>query len=79
MRKMMRAIDIYLTPDFRATRRVVLREQDGDFTDIRFSAQMAGPPLPAGTFDLNKPADLDLIRQSLQQHPATAPENPASK
>jgi outer membrane lipoprotein carrier protein len=77
--KMMQAIEIYLTPDFRVTRRVVLREQDGDFTDIRFSEQMAGPPLPTGTFDCNQPADLDKIRQSVQQHPGASPENPASK
>ncbi len=79
MLKMMQAIEIYLTPDFRVTRRVVLREQDGDFTDIRFSEQMAEPPLPPGTFDRDKPADLELIRQSIQQRKGATPENPTSK
>jgi outer membrane lipoprotein carrier protein len=79
MLKMMQAIEIYLTPDFRGTRRVVLREQDGDFTDIEFSEQMAEPPLPAGTFDRNQPADLEKIRQSVQQRKGAFPENPSSK
>ena len=79
MLKMMQAIEIYLAPDFRVTRRVVLREQDGDFTDIQFSGQMAAPPLPAGTFDCNQPADLELIRQAIQQHKGASPEDPASK
>jgi len=79
MRKMMQAIELYLTPDFRGTRRVVLREQDGDFTDIRFSEQMAEPPLPAGTFDCNQPADLEQIRRSVQQHSGASPQNPVSK
>jgi outer membrane lipoprotein carrier protein len=78
MLKMMKAIEIYLAPDFRVTRRVVLREQDGDFTDIRFSEQMAAPPLPAGTFDCNHPADLELIRRAVQQHPGDSPENSPS-
>jgi outer membrane lipoprotein carrier protein len=77
MLKMMQAIEIYLAPDFRVTRRVVLREQDGDFTDIRFSEAMAEPPLPAGTFDRNQPADLEQIRQAAQ--PRQGGSNPASK
>ncbi len=67
MRKMMQAIEIHLAPDFRGTRRVVLREVDGDFTDIRFSEQVADPPLPPGTFDRSQPADLEQVRQSIRQ------------
>ena len=79
MRKMMQAIEIHLAPDFQGTRRVVLREQGGDFTDIRFSEQMAEPPLPAGTFNLNQPADLEQIRQLVQQRKGAAAEHPGSK
>ena len=69
MRKMMAAIEIHLAPDLRSTRRVVLREADGDFTDITFSEQVANPPLPAGTFDLSQPAELERIRQAVQPRP----------
>jgi outer membrane lipoprotein-sorting protein len=67
MRKMMKAIEIHLAPDFLGTRRIVLRELDGDVTDIRFSEQVVGAALPPGTFDRGKPADLEQIRQAVQQ------------
>jgi hypothetical protein len=76
---MMRAIEIHLTPDFRGTRRVVLRELDGDFTDIRFSEQVAEPPWPAATFDRNKPAPLDEIRRAVERHEAAPVEDRAPK
>jgi outer membrane lipoprotein-sorting protein len=65
IRKMMKSIEIHLAADYRATRRVVLREVDGDFTDIVFNEEVAGPSLPAGTFDCTKPADLEQLRQAL--------------
>jgi outer membrane lipoprotein-sorting protein len=67
MRKMMEAIEIYLARDFRGTRRVVLREVGGDYTDIRFSEQQAEPRLPEGTFNRTTPADLEQIRQAVQR------------
>ena len=79
MRKMMQAIEIHLAPDFHGTRRVVLREVDGDFTDIRFSEQVAEPPLPAGTFDRSKPANLEQIRQAVQPRKGAPAEQPSSK
>jgi len=79
MRKMMQAIEIHLAPDCRGTRQVVLREVGGDFTDIRFSEQVAEPPLPAGTFDRNKPADLEKIRQAVQSRKGAPAEEPSSK
>ncbi len=79
MRKMMQAIEIHLAPDLRGPRRVVLREVDGDFTDIRFSEPVAEPALPAGTFDLNQPAELAAIRQAVQPRKAAAPGKPSDK
>jgi len=75
MRKMMQAIEIHLAPDFRGTRQVVLREVDGDFTDIRFSEQVADPPLPAKTFDRVQPAALAAIRQAMAPLGATPVDN----
>jgi outer membrane lipoprotein-sorting protein len=67
MRKMMQGIEIHLAPDLRGTRRVVLREAGGDFTDIRFSEQVTEPPLPPGTFHRRNPADLEQILRAVQQ------------
>jgi outer membrane lipoprotein carrier protein len=67
MRKMMQAIEIHLGADFQSTRRIVLREVGGDFTDIRFSEQIAGASLPPGTFDRVKPVGLEQIRQAVQR------------
>jgi outer membrane lipoprotein-sorting protein len=79
MRKMMQAIEIHLAPDFRGTRRVVLREVGGDFTDIRFSEQVAEPPLPEGTFDRSKPVDLEKIRQAVQARNGASEPKPTAK
>ena len=64
MRKMMSAIEVHLAPDLKATRRVVLRESGGDFTDIFFSEQVAGLEFPAKTFDRSAPANLEVIREA---------------
>jgi outer membrane lipoprotein-sorting protein len=69
MRKVMQAIEVHLAPDLRATRRVVLREKDGDFTDIRFSGQVVGLAFPAQTFDRSAPLPLDAIRQAAAKKP----------
>jgi outer membrane lipoprotein-sorting protein len=62
VRKMMAAIEVHLAADLKATRRVVLRETGGDYTDIRFSEQAVGVALPPKTFDRTAPADLEQIR-----------------
>jgi outer membrane lipoprotein-sorting protein len=71
MRKMMKAIEVHLAPDLKGTRRVVLRENDGDFTDIRFSDQSVGVVFPARTFDRSAPADIEEIRRAGSKNPAT--------
>jgi outer membrane lipoprotein-sorting protein len=78
LRKMLAAIEIQLAPDFLGTRRVVLREADGDYTEIRFSEQVAEPALPAGTFDLNHPAALEEVRKAAQSPKNSAPGKPGS-
>lgn len=69
MRKVMQAIEVHLAPDLKATRRVVLRETGGDFTDIRFSEQAIGVVLPANAFDRNAPVALAKIRAAAPQPP----------
>jgi outer membrane lipoprotein-sorting protein len=65
MRKMMKCIEVHLAPGFQGTRRVVLRENDGDFTEIRFSDQTVGVPFPAKTFDREAPLDLEQVRRAI--------------
>ncbi|MFM2294092.1 MAG: hypothetical protein RLZZ350_505 [Verrucomicrobiota bacterium] len=62
LRKMMASIEVHLAADLQATRRVVLRENGGDFTDIQFSEQSVNVALPAKTFDRNAPVDMEKIR-----------------
>ena len=64
MRKMMQAIEVYLAADMKGTRRIVLRETGGDFTDIRFSGQVVGLELPPRTFDRKSPLALADILQA---------------
>ena len=64
MRKMMAAIEVHLAADLKATRRVVLRENGGDYTDIRFSEQAVNLELPPLTFDRNAPLALADIQQA---------------
>jgi hypothetical protein len=63
MRKMMAAIEVHLAPDLKGTRRVLLRETNADFTEIRFEDQVVNIPLPPRTFDRTQPADLEQIRE----------------
>jgi outer membrane lipoprotein-sorting protein len=64
VRKMMAAIEVHLAADLKQTRRVVLRENGGDYTDIQFSEQFVNLELPPKTFDLNAPVDLGKIRSA---------------
>jgi outer membrane lipoprotein-sorting protein len=64
VRKMMAAIEVHLAANLKQTRRVVLRENGGDYTDIQFSEQFVNLELPPKTFDLNAPADIGKIRSA---------------
>ena len=70
MRKMMQAIEVHLAADLKGTRRIVLRETGGDFTDIRFIEQIIGLELPARTFDRNAPLPLADIVQAAAKNKA---------
>ena len=62
VRKMMVAIEVHLTADLKGTRRVVLRETGGDYTDIQFSEQFVNRALPPKTFDRSAPVDIEQIK-----------------
>lgn len=67
MRKMMAAIEVHLAADLQGTRRVVLRENGGDYTDIQFSEQVVNFDLPPNTFDRSAPVDIEKIRSAAAQ------------
>jgi outer membrane lipoprotein-sorting protein len=72
MRKMMKAIEVHLAPDLKGTRAVVLRENDGDYTEIRFVGQVAGIEFPQKTFDLNHPLEIQTVEKAThpqESHP----------
>lgn len=69
MRKMMAAIEIHLAADLQATRRVVLRETDGDHTDIIFTEQVVNFVPPPKTFDRAAPAALAEIQAAAHTKP----------
>ncbi len=64
-RQWIEAIEIHLSPDLTATRKVILRQSGGDFTEIRFTRQVIDVVYPADVFALSNPAGLDRIRQAV--------------
>jgi len=61
------AFELHFTEDLTAgARQVVMRQPDGDWTSIEFSHQVANKPLPAGTFDLQTPADIEGIQKAVR-------------
>ncbi len=69
VRRMMAAIEVHLAADLKGTRRVVLRETGGDFTDIRFSEQVANLVMPPRSFDRTAPMDIETIRSAAGKGP----------
>ncbi len=69
MRKMMAAIEVHLAADLKGTRRVVLRENGGDYTDIQFSEQIVNQELPSTTFDRTAPVAIEQIRAAARAKP----------
>ena len=65
VRKMMRAIEVHLAADLTSTRRVVLRESNADFTEIRFEEQVIDAVFPSATFDRVKPVPLESIQRAV--------------
>ena len=62
MRRIMAAIEVHVAEDLQGTRRVVLRENGGDYTDIRFDEEIPNADLPPKTFDRSAPEDIANVR-----------------
>jgi len=66
IRKVMASIELHLAADLKATRRIVLRETDGDYTEIIFSEQTVNFEPPPKTFDRAAPAKLADVQAAAQ-------------
>ena len=64
VRGMLAALEVWMQPDFSATREVVMREPGGDFTRISFKHERRNVVFPPGTFDQTKPLDIFEIRKA---------------
>jgi outer membrane lipoprotein-sorting protein len=64
LRRVMAAIEVHLAEELNGARRVVLRENGGDYTDIRFDEQHVNLALPPKTFDRGAPADIGKIQSA---------------
>jgi len=69
VRGVMASLEIHLSPDFSATREVVMNEPNGDLTRITFHAEKYNVEFPAGTFDQNKPLPVAEIKAAVNHVP----------
>ncbi|HTA95090.1 MAG TPA: outer membrane lipoprotein carrier protein LolA [Verrucomicrobiae bacterium] len=68
-RTVLAAIEVKMTPDFSATREVVMHEPNGDFTRIIFHREKRDVKFPAGTFDQTKPLDIAAVKTAVDHAP----------
>lgn len=69
IRKVMASIELHLAANLTATRRIVLRETDGDYTEIIFTGQTVNFEPPAKTFDRSAPAALVELQAAAHAKP----------
>ena len=67
IRQVLSSIDIHLLPDLSSTRAVVMNEPSGDLTKIVFGKEVRDVKFPTGTFDLEKPVDLGVIKPAVNE------------
>lgn len=65
VREMLSALEVLMQPDLSATREVIMREPNGDFTRIIFRRERRAAKFPAGTFDQAKPADVATVKAAV--------------
>lgn len=65
VRSFLAGIELHLASDLSATRRVVLREPNGDHTEIELSRQVRNLTFPDRTFDATGPLALEAVQAVL--------------
>ncbi|HEY5297491.1 MAG TPA: outer membrane lipoprotein carrier protein LolA [Verrucomicrobiae bacterium] len=68
-RAVLSSVEVKMTPDFSATREVVMHEPNGDFTRIVFTREKRNVKFPAGTFDQTKPLDIAAVKAAVDHAP----------
>jgi outer membrane lipoprotein-sorting protein len=68
-RSVLASIEVKMSPDFSATREVVMQEPNGDFTRIVFHREKRGVKFPPGTFDQTKPLEIAAIKAAVEYAP----------
>jgi outer membrane lipoprotein-sorting protein len=68
-RSVLASIEVKMTPDFSATREVVMNEPNGDFTRIIFNREKRGVKFPPGTFDQTKPLEIAAVKAAVDDAP----------
>lgn len=64
MRKVLLQVEVHLQPDLKGTRQVILREDGGDQTEIRFEDQVTNIDFPEGTFDTLNPVAIERVQEA---------------
>ncbi len=65
VRGMLASLEIWMQPDFSATREVVMNEPGGDRTRIIFRREKRDVKIPPGAFDQTKPLDMAAIKAAV--------------
>jgi outer membrane lipoprotein-sorting protein len=65
VRSVLTSLEIHMLPDFSTTREVVMNEPNGDLTRILFRNEHRGVKFPPGTFDQNKPVDIEVVKKAV--------------
>jgi outer membrane lipoprotein-sorting protein len=68
-RSVLASIEVKMAPDFSATREVVMKEPNGDFTRIIFNREKRDVKFPAGTFDQTKPLEIAAVKAAVGDAP----------
>lgn len=65
VRGMLASLEVKMTPDFSATREVVMHEPNGDFTRIIFQNERRDVKFPDKTFDQNQPLPVAEVKAAI--------------
>ena len=69
VRSILASLEVVFEPDFSASREILMHEPGGDFTRISFRREKRNVKFPVGTFDQNKPLDVEAVKSAVSNAP----------
>ncbi len=69
VRALLDAVEMRMDSEFLAVREIVMKEPGGDFTRLVMHNERRDVKFPAGTFDQNKPLELNAVKAALTHVP----------